>query len=164
MKTILIISLLMATVACNPNTKQTTDGTRPANEDTPRVTIQIPETGCYVNISGRDTVKLKVETFPNVVTGTLLYSFFEKDKNTGEIEGRLTGDTLLADYTFMSEGKRSTRQVIFLIRDSIAIEGYGALEEKEGKMVFKDIREIDFSKGMKLAKVSCVEDIIKIIR
>ncbi len=160
MKTILIISLLLTIVACNPDTRQTTsDDTDSVNGDTARVTIQIPETGCYVNISARDTVKLKVETFPNVVTGTLLYSFFEKDKNTGEIEGRLMGDTLLADYTFMSEGKRSTRQVIFLVRDSIAIEGYGAMEEKEGKMVFKDIREIDFDKGMKLVKVSCVEDI-----
>lgn len=160
MKTILIISFLLATVACNPDTRQTAgDDTSPAGGDTTRATIQIPVTGCYVNISAKDTVKLKVETFPHVVTGTLFYNFFEKDKNTGEIEGRLMGDTLLADYTFMSEGIRSTRQVIFLIRDSIAIEGYGALEEKEGRMVFKDIREIDFSKGMKLIKVSCVEDI-----
>lgn len=160
MKTTLIISLLLATVACNPDTRQTAaDDTGPADEDTTGMTIQIPETGCYANISARDTVKLKVETFPNVVTGTLLYNFFEKDKNTGEIEGRLMGDTLLADYTFMSEGIRSTRQVVFLIRDSIAIEGYGAMEEKEGRMVFKDIREIDFSKGMKLTKVSCVENI-----
>ncbi|ODS73991.1 MAG: hypothetical protein ABS46_19795 [Cytophagaceae bacterium SCN 52-12] len=159
MKTILIISLLLVTVACNPSPKQTTDDTGPAGEDTTRMTIQIPKTGCYVNISARDTVRLKVETFPNVVTGTLRYNFYEKDKNTGEIEGRLMGDTLLADYTFMSEGKRSTRQVIFLVRDSIAIEGYGVMEEKEGKMVFKDIREIDFSEGMKLVKVSCVEDI-----
>ncbi len=159
MKTTLIISLLLAIVARNPGTRQTTsDDADPADGDTTRAVIQIPVTGCYVNISARDTVKLKVEAFPNVVTGTLLYSFFEKDKNTGDIEGKLMGDTLLADYTFMSEGKRSTRQVIFLVRDSIAIEGYGTLEEKEGRMVFKDVREIDFSKGMKLTKVSCVED------
>lgn len=159
MKTIQIIFLLLA-VACNPNTTQTTgEAADTADKDTARMTIQIPESGCYANISGRDTVRLKVETFPNVVTGTLVYNFFEKDKNTGEIEGRLTGDTLLADYTFTSEGIRSTRQVIFLIRDSVAIEGYGDVEEKDGKMVFKDISKIDFSKGMKLTKVSCVEEI-----
>ncbi len=160
MKTTLIISLLLTAAACNPNTRQTTgDDTDPADEDTARMTIQIPETICYENISARDTVTLKVETFPNVVTGTLVYSFFEKDKNTGEIEGKLMGDTLLADYTFTSEGTRSTRQVIFLIRNSVAIEGYGEVVEKGGKMIFKDIREIDFSKGMKLEKVSCVEEI-----
>lgn len=160
MKTTLIISLMLATAACNPNTRQTAgDAAVPADEDTARMTIQIPETVCYENISARDTVTLKVETFPNVVTGTLVYSIFEKDKNTGEIEGKFMGDTLLADYTFTSEGTRSTRQVIFLIRDSVAIEGYGEVEEKDGKMIFRDIRKIDFSKGTKLAKVSCVEEI-----
>ncbi len=158
LRTILSLSFLLATVACNNNAKQTDDENKAA-VDTSMATIQIPETACYVNISGRDTVKLKVETFPNVVTGTLLYNFYEKDKNTGDIEGKLSGDTLLADYTFMSEGRRSTRQVIFLIRDSTATEGYGVLEEKEGKMVFEDVNRVDFSKGMKLLKVSCVEDI-----
>ncbi len=158
MRTILRISFLLAAAACSNSTKQET-GESTTVGDTSRVTIQIPKTGCYINISSSDTVKLKVETFPNVVTGTLLYNFYEKDKSIGDIEGKLSGDTLLADYTFTSEGERSTRQVLFLIRDSIAIEGYGAMEEKAGKMVFKDIRRIDFSNGMKLVKVPCVEDL-----
>ncbi|GAA4442453.1 hypothetical protein GCM10023091_29330 [Ravibacter arvi] len=159
MKTISIISLLLVAVACN-NTRQTAaDDTATVDGDTTRATIQVPETGCYANTFGSDTVQLKVEVFPNVVTGTLSYNFFEKDRNSGEIEGRLMGDTLLADYNFMSEGKRSVRQVVFLIRDGAAIEGYGASEEKDGKMVFKDLKQIDFSKGIKLAEVSCVEEV-----
>jgi len=92
-----------------------------------------------------------------VVTGKLSYQFFDKDSNIGEFDGRLYGDTLLADYKFMSEGKLSTRQVILLIKDSVATEGYGDMEEKEGKMVFKNTNDITFGKGLILKMVECGE-------
>ena len=69
----------------------------------------------------------------------------------------MNGDTLLADYKFMSEGKLSTRQVIFLIQGDDAIEGYGNSEEKDGKMVFKNINEVVFGKGLILKKAECKE-------
>jgi hypothetical protein len=84
-----------------------------------------------------------------------LYDFYEKDSNNGEFNGLIHGDTLLADYKFMSEGKLSTRQVIFLLKDSVAIEGYGDMEEKEGKMVFKNTSDITFGKGLLLNKADC---------
>ncbi len=99
-----------------------------------------------------------MEVFPNVATGRLSYKFHEKDNNTGDLEGQLHGDTLLADYKFMSEGIQSTRQVIFLIKDNTAIEGYGNLEERSGKMVFKNQEEIIFGKGLILKKVPCGEN------
>ncbi len=68
----------------------------------------------------------------------------------------MKGDTLLADYTFMSEGKQSVRQVVFLIKDTAAIEGYGDVEERNNKMVFKNISQIPFEKGQRLHKVPCV--------
>ena len=77
---------------------------------------------------------MKVEVFENVVTGTLSYKFYQKDSNKGEFEGTLKGDTLLADYTFMSEGTQSVRQVVFLIKGETAIEGYGDIEEKDSKL------------------------------
>ncbi|GAB2818382.1 hypothetical protein [Ferruginibacter profundus] len=55
----------------------------------------------------------------------------------------------------MSEGKTSTRQVIFLIKDSIATEGYGAMEEKNGAMVFKNTGAVVFEKGIRLKKIAC---------
>jgi len=119
--------------------------------------IMIPASSCYSSATGKDSVHLKVEVFPNVVTGNLSYNFYEKDSNKGEFEGKLYGDTLLADYTFMSEGKQSIRQVIFLIKDGNAIEGYGNMEEKNGKMVFVNQKEISFGKGLVLKKVPCGE-------
>lgn len=144
-------------ISCNQATTKT-EAT--ATEDTPNQIenkIMIPSSACYSSIMGKDTFKLKVEVFPNVVTGKLSYQFFDKDSNKGQFNGHLHGDTLLADYKFMSEGKLSTRQVIFLIKDSVATEGYGDMEEKEGKMVFKDVSKVTFGKGLTFVKTECGE-------
>jgi len=154
----LVISLAITAASCNNKPIQSPEANK--MKDTSKVIenkIMIPTSTCYSSVTGKDTFKLKVEVFPNVVTGKLSYNFYEKDSKKGEFDGQLHGDTLLADYKFMSEGKLSARQVIFLIKDNIATEGYGNMEEKEGKMVFKNIKDVTFGKGLILKKVECGE-------
>jgi hypothetical protein len=150
---LLLLSTTIFT-ACNTNKTTVadaeTDSAKPAEN-----TIMIPNTQCYASINGKDTVFLKMEKYPNVVTGTLIYKLYEKDANKGDIDGKLSGDTLIADYRFISEGKESIRQVAFLIKDSTATEGYTDMEELNGKMVFKNISHIDFSTGIKLKQIDC---------
>lgn len=148
-----LIFFAMLFAHCNDSAKQP----EARNADTTRMSIQIPKSGCYISVSGKDTIAIKIEVFPNVVTGALRYQFFEKDKSSGDIEGKLFGDTLLADYHFKSEGRESVREVIFLISDSLVTEGYGDMEERSSKMIFKDRTKIDFSKGLKLRQISCQE-------
>ncbi len=144
--------------SCNNEPKKSTEATTVGDTSkTVENKIMIPASSCYFSTTGKDTVQLKLEVFPNVVTGKLLYKFYEKDSNTGEFNGQLHGDTLLADYKFISEGKLSTRQVIFLIKNGTATEGYGNMEEKEGKMIFKDVNGVSFGKGLVLQKVECGE-------
>lgn len=159
MKHVSLLFLVATILIISCNESQTkTEITAPADTSTlVENKIMIPSSTCYSSITGKDTFKLKVEVFPNVVTGKLSYRFFDKDSNSGEFDGQLHGDTLLADYKFMSEGKLSTRQVIFLIKDSVATEGYGDMEEKEGKMVFKNTKGITFGKGLILKMVECGE-------
>jgi len=155
----LILFLAAITIAsCNNETKKSTKtNTVQDTVKTVENKIMVPASSCYSSTTGKDTFLLKVEVFPNVVTGKLSYRFYEKDSNEGEFDGQLYGDTLLADYKFMSEGKLSTRQVIFLIKNNTATEGYGNMEEKNGKMVFKDIKGVSFGKGLSLKKVECGE-------
>lgn len=157
MKDFFAYAALLVLIACNesPNNTDTSKTDSQPASDTGKMTIQIPRSTCYRYASASDTITLKVEKFPNVVTGMLNYSLKEKDKNRGEIDGVMHGDTLVADYSFMSEGTRSVRQVVFLIKDDTATEGYGAVSEKDGKMVFDNISSIDFSTGTKLTKVEC---------
>jgi hypothetical protein len=62
---------------------------------------------------------------------------------------------LTADYTFKSEGKSSTRQVAFLISDTGVTEGFGPMEEKDGKSIFIDLKSINFKTGIQYQKIPC---------
>ena len=147
----------VAVVSCNESNRSAEAVNSKDTSKAVENKIMIPVSSCYSATTGKDSVFLKVEVFPNVVTGNLSYNLHEKDSNKGEFEGKLNGDTLIADYKFMSEGKLSTRQVIFLIKNDLAVEGYGNMEEKNGKMLFTSIKEINFARGLVLKKVPCGE-------
>lgn len=147
----LVMVLIVLGVSCSSNSEKN-------NSSEKEMKIMIPKSGCYASFSGKDTILLKIETFPNVVTGILKYQIWEKDKNEGTIEGKLSGDTLFANYTFTSEGQTSVREVAFLLNDHQVIEGFGGMEEKNGKMVFTDKSRINFSKGIKLSSIDCVKN------
>ena len=117
--------------------------------------VKVGETSCYTFIKNRDTAKLTYMSTNGITTGELSYNLFEKDKNKGIIEGELHGDTLLADYTFNSEGKESVRQVAFLKKGNQLIEGFGDVEEKNGKTVFKNTATLTFGNSIVFEKVDC---------
>ena len=148
MKQILFsIAALLCLAACNskPDTPATTTG---AGKN-------VEETSCYTSTSPKDTVQLHLRRKGNEVTGSLMYSIFEKDKNTGTITGQFYGDTLLATYTFMSEGVESEREVAFLKRGNELLEGYGEAAEQDGKMVFRNSKTLKYGNGIILTKTSC---------
>ncbi|WPP48294.1 hypothetical protein [Catalinimonas niigatensis] len=113
--------------------------------------------GCYMGTVGQDSVFLSVQTQNGQASGQLTYQFYEKDQNRGTFEGRLTGDTLLLlDYTFMSEGVESERQVAYLLQnDGTLSEGYGEMEDQEGKMKFRNTDNLSFGDGFILQKADC---------
>lgn len=157
---ICLVAIITSIVSCNnqADTSSTTAVQDTIKQDTANPAenkVMVPVSGCYSWIKGKDTILLKVDQFPNVVTGILSYNFYEKDKSNGEIDGKLHNDTLIADYKFMSEGKPSVRQVAFLLQDSAAIEGTGEQEMQDDKMVFKNVNALDFKKGIKLKKIQC---------
>jgi len=70
----------------------------------------------------------------------------------------MNGDTLIAEYTFMSEGINSVREVAFLKKDQNYVEGYGEMEEKDGKTIFKNTAGIRFDTKATLVSVACAYD------
>jgi hypothetical protein len=155
MKNILSLAILTGVfAACNPTTQTsstTEDST--ATAVAPAVTMKGPQ--CFEQQNAADTFLMQLRVTDAGVEGDLKYGFKEKDKNTGQFAGVMYGDTLLADYHFMSEGKTSVRQVAFLITDSTATEGYGDMEDKDGKMVFKNSESLTFGKGIVMKKTEC---------
>lgn len=110
---------------------------------------------CYVSFKNRDSTFLHLMKKGEKVTGTLNVSLYEKDKNTGTIDGLVKGDTLLLDYTFNSEGSQSVRQVAFLQKDGKLIEGFGNVEEQNGKTIFKSLTDLKFDGSVVLEQSDC---------
>ena len=110
---------------------------------------------CYAYTSATDTIRLTLQTTQPTATGQLTYHYFEKDRNRGTISGTMHGDTLLADYTFQSEGTTSVRQVAFLRRDIGFIEGFGPVVEGQGKVTFKQPRALQYDAKYTLVPVAC---------
>lgn len=121
----------------------------------PTLSIAGKSTECYRWVKQRDTISLTLRTQGEEVTGDLAYRFYEKDKSRGSIAGEMIGDTLLAEYTFDSEGMRSVREVIFLRKEGKLYEGYGDVEEKGGRMVFINRSALQFGEGSVLSKIDC---------
>ncbi|UPZ13780.1 hypothetical protein [Flavobacterium humidisoli] len=89
------------------------------------------------------------------VNGKLSYNLVGKDKNEGTLIGNMKGDTLIADYTFNSEGVSSVREVAFLQKDGTFIEGYGDVVTANNKVSFKDKSKLKFDAKNTLVKVDC---------
>lgn len=151
---------ILATTACtNENkNKQTGDTAEVIAMDT-TFTATHPKkssSDCYVYTKNRDTASLKINIEGEELTGQLDYKFFEKDSNKGKIAGEIKGDTIIAEYTFDSEGMRSVREVVFVKKDDGNIyEGTGDVIEKSGKMVFRDRSTLKFGQAIIFTKTNC---------
>lgn len=165
LKTILTLySFLIMGVffACSSpaNTKQETeqvkaDSIRNLPADTASMSIENDATNCFAYTKNRDTVIMTLVLNDTDATGKLTYNLFEKDKNTGTFHGVLKGDTLLANYSYLSEGSRSLRQVIFLRKGNMFQEGVGSMKEQNGRLMFSNKKDIDFNSIILLEAVDC---------
>ena len=149
-----LLTCIAILFSCNNNNTQTNSNQAQDTNQTKPVSGLTGEY-CYSYIKDKDSVMLRIVVADSNVTGKLSYSFYEKDNNDGVINGKLKSDTLLADYTFMSEGKQSVRQVAFLLTDSSAKEGYGEQQEQNGKMIFVRPHRLSFNNSFILFKASC---------
>lgn len=134
--------------------------TNPSNKNAitePETKINEPAT-CYTYANNNDYVLMRITIIDNLVSGDLVYEYFEKDKNSGKINGAMKGDTLFAEYTFMSEGVTSIREVSFIKSGNEWREGYGEVSEQSGKVVFADKKKIAFSSKIPLTKTDCITD------
>ncbi len=146
--------LWLVCLACNNSGKSPkAPGIDPENK-APGLTIT-DERNCYTGISGTDSVFLTLSRNGDSISGELSYAIFGKDKNKGRFAGRMAGDTLVASYSFVSEGITSIREVAFLKKDGTLTEGFGKVEQVDGGMRFSVPRLLDFSKGIILRESLC---------
>jgi hypothetical protein len=136
---------LLLLAACHEQTTQV-PATQPTTSTGPQ---------CYAYTFAKDTVRLTLATTQPTVTGQLTYHYLAKDRNQGTIQGTMHGDTLLATYTFQSEGIQSVREVAFVRRGPGFVEGYGNIAEHNGQLIFERPLALQFDTKRVLAPVSC---------
>ena len=110
---------------------------------------------CYQYINKRDTATLSFKQDDHTISGSLGYNLYEKDRNAGTISGVVKGDTIVADYTFQSEGKSSVREVVWLKKGETLVEGFGEVQDVNGKTKFKAINKLTFTDAMVFTKTTC---------
>ena len=155
---LLLISTSAFFAACN--SEKAADSTADSNqiiaEDT-TFTATEPKSAsnCYAYTKNRDTAALELRINGEELTGDLSYTLFEKDSNKGTIAGEVKGDTIIAEYTFDSEGMRSVREVVFLKKDGKLYEGFGPVEEKGGKTLFTNRSLLKFENSIVFSPADC---------
>lgn len=82
------------------------------------------------------------------------YKFFEKDNSHGTISGKVEGDKIIGDYKFSSEGSESVSEIIFLVNGDNLQVGFGEMEEKDNRFVYKDPENLKFDTFI-LTEVDC---------
>lgn len=114
---------------------------------------------CYQYAKDKDTINLKITLDGDSITGSLVYNLHEKDNNKGTVMGRRSGDFIIADYTFESEGVSSIRQVAFKKDDDGYVEGFGdvSVDNENKRATFKHLDSLTYTNGLKLKEVDCEE-------
>jgi hypothetical protein len=153
MKKLLVAAFAALSMLNCKNKEQKTETVNTDQQETIAEKTSALNLGCYVFDDGKNIVSLEITENGEEIKGNLTYALFEKDKNSGKFTGKLKEGILIADYTFLSEGKESIRQVAFKTEGDKLIEGYGELNT-EGT-AFKDISNIQFTSTMPLTKTDC---------
>jgi hypothetical protein len=154
---VFIVIAFVVLLSCNGNPEKTITYNKVTTDSvaTEKINTCTETSECYINKKNKDSMGLTLTIKNNLVTGNMNYQIMGKDKNKGTLQGEMRGDTLFADYTFWSEGIQSVRQVAYLKKDSSLLEGYGDVEEKGNKIVFKNTSVLNFGKGVVLQKTAC---------
>ena len=126
---------------------------KPADKEGPATSV----TDCYRYVNNKDTVTLKIIHVGENKTGTLVYNFFEKDRNEGTIQGYIKNGLLIADYSYRAEGMQSVRQLAFKKIGENWVEGYGDLDILGDTVRYLNIDSLDYSKGIVLKPFDCKE-------
>jgi len=148
--TLILVAVVMA--ACNEPKK---DSPIEAAFSPDAEHLEEINTECFQYVDDKDTVRLTTHVDGTNLTGTLDYEIFEKDKNSGTIEGEIRDVVIIAEYTFISEGVSSKRQVVFKNTEDGWKEGYGEMKSVDGIPVQISIDSLNYSHNMSLTPVPC---------
>lgn len=151
-KIALFVCFMLFLFGCEQKSKPETSSVVPAIKSNATLALS-----CYTKLEGQSSIKMKITEVNDSVSGFLCYALSGKDKNTGTFKGKIHEDLFFARYDFMSEGVKSSREVVFKIQDDYLTEGFGEVVVINNRAAFKDRLKISFSEANRLFKGECKE-------
>ena len=157
-KSMLMLGLAMICGSCNNEGKTSGEIKKELTDSTAlnKATPDSLPSGCYLQISGRDTASLQIENKDSSINGTLSYNIFHKDRNDGTLQAEISGEILKGWYLFKSEGIISVRQAAWKIRGSELWPGTGEMVQTNDTMFFSLPGKLQFDSTRPFRKVACV--------
>ncbi|MEG1025520.1 MAG: hypothetical protein RSF34_13665 [Flavobacterium sp.] len=151
-KLLLLVFAYVVSIKCK-DVHHDKSSLNPVTKESQQVKNKIPlTTGCYIFNDNHNFISLEITSVEKVIKGKLIYSLWNKDKNSGTFTGHLENGILLGYYVFSSEGVESVREVAFKIKGDQLLEGYGELNA-EGN-AFKDVTTLHFNAEMPLKRIN----------
>ena len=150
----LVIYIIFFCQACSPaNDNEKTAEVKTGNNAVVNDNTQLP--GCYGMIIEKDTALLHIDTKGIFVTGTLLYKAFEKNNNTGTIQGTINNDVIKTWFSVRTGGRITVKEVYFkIIKDKLA-EAYGDVEMRNDSAYFKYPATLKYEEQHPYMKIDC---------
>ncbi|WP_223255480.1 hypothetical protein [Flavobacterium sp. LM4] len=101
----------------------------------------------YTAVKGRDTAFLRIETYEKRFYGSYeVYYGSRTMKDSGAVEGLISGDTLRGKFRYISYGGSKTiSPIIFLRKKNKLIQGQGVVASYMGISYFMPEYPIEFS-------------------
>ena len=155
------LSCLLAVVMMSCNEKPKADSSK-KNIETPVITESSTDSlsftkSCYkVEDKDKDSVYISLEDNLGTITGKMRYKNADKDNSFGTLFGSSSGDTLKLTYDFEREGTPHQRDIYFLIKDDVLIEGTGERFEEGNHSLYKNPEKLQYS-GNKIPETECLQ-------
>ena len=112
--------------------------------------------GCYMRVTGRDTLLLRINQNGDEISGTLEFDNFEKDSSSGSLKGKkLEDDIIHVYYDFFAEGMHSVREMYFKPGNKKITMATGDMDYSGDTAYFKNAPQLFYSQSDALTLVDC---------
>jgi hypothetical protein len=115
---------------------------------------------CFIALFRQDTALLRIDSFKSgKITGNLVMKYSKSPKYDGTLKGKFNGDTLFADYTFITDSVKTAfnrNPLAFLKKENELVLGVGVIMVYPGGSFLSKSKPINFEKGrFRFKPVNC---------
>lgn len=111
--------------------------------------------GCYIKVTGRDSVILRLEFADSMLSGQMVFDNYEKDGSHGAVKGIVQADIIKMWYDFEAEGMRSVMQIWFKKSGESLIRGIGDMSVSRDSTFYKDPASVSWPHSENFQPVGC---------